>query len=230
MVLSASSELLEKARFGAISVIGIDETGKGDYFGPLVIAACFLSPTAFAALSHLDIKESKKISDGRAKSLAAEIKKHSPYSIVKINPSKYNELYEKFGNLNKLLAWGHSRALENVLAELKEPVELVISDKFAKEWRLEKALLPGGREMKLVQFPRAEEYPAVACASVLARAAFLYALEDLSKEIGWKLHKGAGEPTDAIARGIYKEKGEAGLRAVAKLHFKNTQKVIGRLV
>lgn len=230
MVLSASSELLEKARFGTVSVIGIDETGKGDYFGPLVIAACFLTPGAFAALSNLDIKESKKISDGRAKSLAAEIKKHCPHSIVKINPSKYNELYEKFGNLNKLLAWGHSRSLENVLADLKEPVELVISDKFAKEWRLEKALLTGGREMKLVQFPKAEEYPAVACASVLARAAFLYALEDLSKEIGWKLHKGAGEPTDTIARGIYKEKGEAGLRAVAKLHFKNTQKVIGRLV
>ena len=230
MAAEISPELLEKARFGVISVIGIDETGKGDYFGPLVIAACFLNPAAFVALSSLDIKESKKISDGRAKSLAAEIKKHCPHSLVKINPSKYNELYEKFGNLNKLLAWGHSRALENVLAELKEPVGLVVSDKFAKEWRLEKALLPGGREMKVVQFPKAEEYPAVACASVLARAAFLYALEDLSKEIGWKLHKGAGEPTDAIARGIYKEKGETGLRAVAKLHFKNTQKVIGRLI
>ncbi|MGH8004729.1 MAG: ribonuclease HIII [Limisphaerales bacterium] len=230
MALSPSSDLLEKARFGALPVVGIDEAGKGDYFGPLVVAACFLNPAAFAALSHLDIKDSKKVSDGRAKLLAAEIKKHCPHSVVKINPSKYNELYEKFGNLNKLLAWGHSRALENVLAEIKEPVELVISDKFANEWRLEKALLPGGREMKLVQLPKAEEYPAVACASVLARAAFLYALEDLSKEIGWKLHKGAGEPTDAIARGVYKEKGEAGLRAVAKWHFKNTQKVVGRML
>ncbi|MCI0330099.1 MAG: ribonuclease HIII [candidate division Zixibacteria bacterium] len=230
MASSASPELLEKARLGTLSVIGIDETGKGDYFGPLVTAACFLNPAAFAALGNLEIKESKKISDGRAKSLASEIKKHCPHSVVKINPSKYNELYGKFGNLNKLLAWGHSRALENVLAELKEPVELVISDKFANEWRLEKALLPGGREMKLVQFPKAEEYPAVACASVLARAAFLYALDDLSEEIGWKLHKGAGEPTDAIARGIYKEKGEAGLRSVAKWHFKNTQKIVGRML
>lgn len=230
MASSASPELLEKARLGTLSVIGIDETGKGDYFGPLVIAACFLTPAAFAALSNLDIKESKKISDGRARSLAAEIKKHCPHSMVKINPSKYNELYEKFGNLNKLLAWGHSRSLENVLAEVKGPVELVISDKFAGEWRLEKALLPGGREMNLVQLPKAEEYPAVACASVLARAAFLYALDDLSEEIGWKLHKGAGEPTDAIARGIYKEKGEAGLRSVAKWHFKNTQKIAGRML
>ena len=230
MGISVNPELLEKARFGALSVIGIDETGKGDYFGPLVIGACFLNPSAFAALSNLDIKESKKVSDGRAKSLALEIKKHCPHSVVKINPAKYNELYEKFGNLNKLLAWGHSRALENVLAEIKEPVELVISDKFAGEWRLEKALLPGGREMKLVQFPKAEEYPAVAAASVLARATFLYALDDLSKEIGWKLHKGAGEPTDAIARGIYKEKGEAGLRSVAKWHFKNTQKIVGRMI
>ncbi len=220
---------MEKARFGAIPTVGIDEAGKGDYFGPLVIAACFLNPAAFAALSHLEIKDSKKVSDGRAKSLASEIKKLVSHSVVKINPAKYNELYEKFGNLNKLLAWGHSRALENVLAEIKEPVELVISDKFANEWRLEKALLPGGREMKLVQLPKAEEYPAVACASILARAAFLYALDDLSKEIGWKLHKGAGEPTDAIARGLYKEKGEAGLRAVAKWHFKNTQKVVGQL-
>ena len=129
---------------------------------------------------------------------------------------------EAGGKLEKIMLHGYP--------EIKEPVELVISDQFAKEWRLEKALLPGGRKMKLVQFPKAEEYPAVACASVLARAAFLYALDDLSKEIGWKLHKGAGEPTDAIARGIHKEKGEAGLRSVAKLHFKNTQKVIGRLL
>lgn len=221
---------MEKARFGAIPVIGIDEAGKGDYFGPLVIAASFLSPAAFAALSNLEIKDSKKVSDNRVKSLASEIKKHCPHSVVKINPAKYNELYEKFGNLNKLLAWGHSRALENVLAEIKEPVELVISDKFAGEWRLEKALLSAGKSVQLVQMPKAEEYPAVACASLLARAAFLYALDDLSKEIGWKLHKGAGEPTDAIARGLYKEKGEAGLRATAKLHFKNTQKVMGRLL
>jgi ribonuclease HIII len=226
----ANPQLLEKARFGALPVVGIDEAGKGDYFGPLVIAACFLNPASFAALSNLEIKESKKVSDGRAKSLASEIKKHCPHSVVKINPAKYNELYEKFGNLNKLLAWGHSRALENVLAEIKEPVELVISDKFAGEWRLEKALLSAGKTVQLVQMPKAEEYPAVACASILARAAFLYALDDLSKEIGWKLHKGAGEPTDAIARGLYKEKGEAGLRATAKLHFKNTQKVMGRLL
>ncbi len=230
MVAEVSPELLEKARFGALPVIGIDEAGKGDYFGPLIIAACLLTPGAHAALSGLDVKDSKKISDGRAKSLAAEIKKQCPHSVIRINPPKYNELYEKFGNLNKLLAWGHSRALENVLAEIKEPVELVISDKFAHEWRLEKALLSGGREVKLVQLTKAEEFPAVACASVLARAAFLYALDDLSKEIGWKLHKGAGEPTDVIARGIYKEKGEAGLRAVAKWHFKNTQKVVGRML
>ena len=224
------STLLEKARFGAVPVIGIDEVGKGDYFGPLVVAACLLTPENFAALVELEIKESKKVSDNRAKSLANEIKKRCPHSVIKINPLKYNELYEKFGNLNKLLAWGHSRALENVLSEAKQPVELVISDKFAKEWRLEKALMTAGREVKLIQLPKAEEYPAVAFASILARAAFLYALDDLSKEIGWKLHKGAGEPTDAIARGVYKEKGEAGLRAVAKLHFKNTQKVIGRLL
>jgi ribonuclease HIII len=230
VAVGVSPELLEKARFGALPVVGIDEAGKGDYFGPLVIAACYLGPTAFAALSNLEIKDSKKVSDNRAKSLASEIKKHCPHSVVKINPAKYNELYEKFGNLNKLLAWGHSRALENVLAEINEPVELVISDKFAGEWRLEKALLSAGKTVQLVQMPKAEEYPAVACASILARATFLYALDDLSKEIGWKLHKGAGEPTDAIARGLYKEKGEAGLRSVAKLHFKNTQKVIGRLL
>lgn len=224
------SSLLEKARFGAISVVGIDEAGKGDYFGPLVIAACLLTPEAHAALSDSDIKDSKKVSDSRAKSLAAEIKKHCPHSVIRINPPKYNELYEKFGNLNKLLAWGHSRALENVLSEAKQPVDLAISDKFAGEGRLEKALMTAGKAVQLLQVPKAEEYPAVACASILARASFLYALEDLSKESGWKLHKGAGEPTDAIARGIYKEKGEAGLRAVAKLHFKNTQKVIGRLL
>src|ERR1043165_7834689 len=107
--------------------IGVDESGKGDFFGPLVVAACYVGPEHLAELDG--VKDSKKLTDPIALRLAGKIKATCPHSIIAIGPAKYNELYEKFRNLNSLLAWGHARAIENVL-EI-QPATMVISDQFA---------------------------------------------------------------------------------------------------
>ena len=158
--------------------IGVDESGKGDFFGPLVIAACYVGP---AEADRLDgVKDSKKLTDPKALELAKQIKSICPHSIIAIGPAKYNELYQKFANLNKLLEWGHARAIENVLEQKSCP--LVISDQFANPAGLKRALFAKGKQVELISQVRAEEELSVAAASVLARATFLDKLDALSQE------------------------------------------------
>lgn len=200
--------------------IGVDESGKGDFFGPLVIAACFVAPWHYAELE--EVRDSKTLTDKKSLELASKIKKVCPHEVIVIGPTKYNELYKKIGNLNKLLAWGHARAIEDVLT--KQTCDLVISDQFADPSGLRRALMERGRQVQLVSMVRAESDLAVAAASVLARAAFLERLAKLGKELGIDLPKGAGPMVDATAAKIIRERGEAALEGVAKLHFKTVEK------
>jgi len=130
-------------------IAGVDESGKGDFFGPLVVAAAAISVLERPLLEELYVRDSKKMSDQRAATIAVELKRHVPHSIVVIMPEKYNELYLKIGNLNKLLAWGHARAIENLLE--KTHCDTVISDKFGKEELLERSLMERGKTIKLIQ-------------------------------------------------------------------------------
>ncbi|MEE8417192.1 MAG: ribonuclease HIII, partial [candidate division Zixibacteria bacterium] len=182
----------------ASGLIGIDEAGKGDYFGPLVIAGCYSSDEIDLEFEGFGLRESKKVSDRRTFALEAQIKKVAPFVVVAIGPEKYNELYSKIRNLNKLLAWGHSRALENLLGKVN-PLE-VIADQFGDKRFIENALMQKGRGIRLTQRPRAENVLAVAAASILARAEFLRRLDRLSKQYSMKLPKGTGPPVDAAAR------------------------------
>ena len=203
--------------------IGVDESGKGDYFGPLVVAACFVGPEHLAELDG--VKDSKKLTDPMSLRLAGIIKRTCPHSIIAIGPAKYNELYEKFRNLNKLLAWGHARAIENVLEQ--RTCDLVISDQFADPAGLKRQLFEKGRTIELRSMVRAESDIAVAAASILARAEFLNRLKRLGDEIGIGLPKGASAMVVDAGRRVYNEKGQEGLALVAKLHFKTTQQVTG---
>lgn len=203
--------------------IGVDESGKGDYFGPLVIAACFVGPEHLAELDG--VRDSKKLTDPISLRLAGVIKRTCPHSIVAIGPAKYNELYEKFRNLNKLLAWGHARAIENVLEQ--RPCKLVISDQFADPAGLKRQLFEKGRTIELRSMVRAEADIAVAAASILARAEFLSRLKRLGDDIGIGLPKGASPQVVDAGRRVYRELGDAGLTQVAKLHFKTTDQVRG---
>jgi len=205
-------------------LIGTDEAGKGDYFGPLVCAACYLNNDLYDILSTTGIRDSKKISNKKVKVVAAEIKQYCPYSIIAIGPEKYNQLYAKMRNLNKLLAWAHAKAIENVLQKVK--AEHVLTDQFGSETLVQDALQREGKNINLIQRPKAEANPAVAAASVLARAEFLWKLESLSKQYEIDLHAGAGAPTDSAARQFIKKHGEDKLPLVAKYHFKNTKKVV----
>jgi ribonuclease HIII len=171
----------------------------------------------------LGLKESKKVSDKKAFDLEREVRKIAPCEVIAIGPEKYNELYAKIGNLNRLLAWGHARALENLLARVN-PIE-VIADQFGDKRLIERALLDKGKGINLTQMHRAEQIPAVAAASIIARAEFLRRLRSLSTEYGIELPKGAGEPVDIAGRRFLFEKGRDELGKVAKIHFKNTQKI-----
>lgn len=204
--------------------IGIDESGKGDYFGPLVIAAVYVDAATEAELALMQVRDSKKISDGRILEMAPDIRLVCPHSVVAIGPQRYNELYAKIRNLNRLLAWGHARALENLLDQV--PCTRAISDQFGDERLILNALQAKGRAIVLEQRPKAESDLAVAAASILARAEFLLRLKRLSNEVGTTLPKGASPAVELAARMVVKKHGRERLGSVAKLHFKTTEAVL----
>ncbi|CAE6693017.1 MAG: ribonuclease HIII [Nitrospira sp.] len=208
----------------SLNRIGIDESGKGDYFGPLVIAAVFVTPASEQDLALMQVRDSKKIADGRILEMAPDIRLLCPHSIVAIGPQRYNELYAKIKNLNRLLAWGHARALENLLQQVD--CELAIADQFGDERLILTALQEKGKQIRLVQRTKAESDLAVAAASILARADFLLRLQRLSQEVNTTLPKGASASVELAGRMVVKKYGRDRLGTVAKLHFKTTQQVL----
>jgi ribonuclease HIII len=208
----------------SVPAIGVDESGKGDYFGPLVIAGVFAEKGLAERLISLNIRDSKLISDNRILVLASEIKKHAKHSVVVIGPKKYNELYAKFKNLNKLLAWGHARVIENLLEVTS--AKKVISDKFGDDKFIKAALMEKGKKVELVFETKAERHFCVAAASILARAEFLSQLKTLSERIGFDLPKGASKEAEVGVLRLKRSKGFEIFKEVAKLHFKTTAKLL----
>ncbi len=204
--------------------IGVDEAGKGDYFGYLVVAGVLVDDEKESKLKGFGVKDSKMLSDLAVAKLAVKIKHICKYDIVKISPEKYNVLYKKFKSLNKLLAWGHARVIENLLQ--KNDVDLVITDKFGEERFLKKTLFEKGKKAKILQKVRAESDTAVAAASILARAEFLKTLKRLSLEVGFSLPKGSTHVEEA-AKELVRRYDESILDFVAKRHFKITKRVLG---
>jgi ribonuclease HIII len=222
--------------------IGSDESGKGDYFGPLVAAAVFVSPDQESQLRVASVRDSKLLTDAMAHDVAAAVRHicEGRFAEEVISPAEYNALYERFKasseNLNHLLAWGHVHVLEPLLASCNLPIDTVtvIADQFANERyvreRLHQALDRRDLPMpRLVQMPRAEANVAVAAASILARDRFLRWLEEASAHYGIKLPKGGSNPAIiAAARHVVQRYGAGELANVAKLHFATTGRVVGR--
>lgn len=206
-----------------IAHIGTDESGKGDFFGPLVIAGVMVDEKAAEYFRELGIKDSKKLSDKKMLALAVEIKKTSPHSIIAISNSKYNELYANMKNLNRLLAWGHARAIENVLE--KEHCEYALSDKFGDESLIQAALMKNGRSIRLEQMCKAESDIAVAAASVLARATFVQKMEAMGETYGLKFQKGCSGLVKDVAAQFIQKYGKERLKEVCKAHFKTYNEV-----
>ncbi len=205
--------------------IGTDESGKGDYFGPLVIAGVFVDIDTEGKLVALGVRDSKQLYDKRILALAEQIKALCPHFVVPIEPARYNELYANLKNLNRLLAWGHAWTLENLL--VKVACDLAIVDKFGDDSYVRAALQARGRQISVIQQTHAEADIAVAAASILARARFVQYMEQLSRKVGKTLPKGASNPSIiTIGRELVAEYGEDILNEVAKLHFKTTEAIL----
>jgi ribonuclease HIII len=206
---------------------GVDESGKGDFFGPLVIAGVYVDRGIARNLIDAGVQDSKRISsDSRIRALADAIRKNSMglIEVVLIGPAKYNELYEKFGNLNKLLAWGHARVIENLLAK-KPECPRSLSDQFADARLIEQSLLRYGRKIAIQQRPRAESDIAVAAASILAREAFINWLDREGKRLGIRLERGVSPAVKTAAEKLVEDNGPEALRQVAKVHFRTAHAV-----
>lgn len=213
------------------SHIGTDESGKGDYFGPLVIAGVFVDRRLEELLKELGAADSKENSDKKNILLAQEIKAalgRNQFEVIKIGPQRYNEMYKKTGNLNRILAWGHARVIENLLS--RNHCGHVLADQFGAEEVLKRALMEKGKRIELIQTPKGERDTAVAAASILAREEYLRSLALLSEQTGVQLMKGASARVEKLAGEIAQKNGPEWLEKIAKLHFKTTERVLNGLM
>lgn len=236
-------EVLKQARLGYEAVlnpelllprIGVDESGKGDFFGPMCVAGVYVNETVINAWKDAGVRDSKNISsDKKISDLAKMIRetRGCVQSVVPIGNEAYNRLHSKMGSVNAVLAWGHARVIENLMAQrhqMNPPPVRAISDQFAASKSVvERALMSMGRELELVQRHKAEEDVAVAAASILARDEFVKRLKALGQGVGTELPKGAGTNVDAVAKDIFTQRGVDALTKIAKMHFRTALRAQG---
>lgn len=231
-------EILGEAKLGYEEVLqpemfaphfGVDESGKGDFFGPLVIAGVYTDPMITRHLMDAGIMDSKRItSAARIRQLAQTIR-DTPgclYEIVSIGPERYNEMHASFGNLNRLLAWGHARVIEK-LAERRPDCPRALSDQFARPEVLQRALKAKGLSITLEQRTKGESDIAVAAASILARERFVEWIKKTSEAGGVDLPLGASDAVVVAAKQVIERHGKSALSKVAKLHFRTSAAVLG---
>jgi ribonuclease HIII len=209
-------------------IIGTDEAGKGDYFGPLVAAGVVVRSAADeTTLARLGVRDCKGMADSAVLFAAAAIRKALPHATAMLAPAAYNRAHAAVPNVNRLLADLHAAVIADLRGQCPD-VDRVLVDKFAAAEVVERALAKREVEARLHQVPRAEVSPAVAAASVLARAEFLISLEKLGNEAGESLPKGgANARIYEVGGRILSVEGRVGLNKVAKVHFKTTQKLRG---
>jgi len=206
--------------------IGQDEVGKGDYFGPLVVVAARVERDRVELLAELGVTDSKVLGDKQMRAMAKDLRAVVSHQAVILDPPAYNRLYAKIGNLNRLLAWAHARALEDLLAEA--PATYALVDKFADQRVLARALMEEGRAISVEQRTKAESDPAVATASILARDLFLGRMDRLSRSAQMTVPRGAGAPVLAAGHKLVAKHGPDALERFAKLHFKTTGQILRR--
>jgi ribonuclease HIII len=204
--------------------LGIDEAGKGDYFGPLVVAGVRITGGEQAkSLQEIGVRDSKEISVIGVRRVSERILEtvgQDNVRVVSLSPREYEVRRESAGNVNRLL--GELDA--GIVGELASEVEVVVVDEFARSARDDlEPFVPGG--VRLEVRPRAEDDAAVAAASILARARQLEEIEHLSERVGFRLPLGATHVVDA-GRRVVEELGEGGLAGVAKTHFATTRRVL----
>ena len=229
-------EILKEVKLGYETVLnpelllprlGVDESGKGDFFGPLCVAGVYVNEKIISEWKEVGIRDSKNISSDRRIAELADIIKKTPGCIVSVVPignEAYNRLYKTMHSVNAMLAWGHARVIENLMnnsGKMTPPPVRAISDQFAAtKTTVEKALMNLGRSIELVQRHKAEEDVAVAAASILARHEFVTRLAAMEKSFAMKFPKGASAAVDAAAKEFIAKHGVENLPKVSKMHFR----------
>ncbi|WP_042345439.1 ribonuclease HIII [Bacillus massiliigorillae] len=216
------------SNIGEMSIIGSDEVGTGDYFGPITVAAVYADKASIPLLKELGVRDSKNIKDPEILQIASQLKHAVPFSLLVLDNVKYNTLQAKGMSQGKIKAYLHNLALKKLIEKIKPTeAEAVLVDQFAKpdvffgylkdqeQFQAKKIYLSTGAESVHVS---------VAAASILARAAFVKKFEALSKEAGFTIPKGAGPHVDVAAARLIKEKGMESLQSFTKMHFANTDK------
>ena len=220
---------IQKTKKGTIPHLGVDEVGKGDYFGPLVVVACFVNSDFTEKYIHLGITDSKKFSDSKIREMYGQLKDYKYYYPYIIYPQGYNRLYKEVKNASILLARAHSKVIEQGLKDLKEAniyCKKVVIDQFSsRKDRITKELGPLARKISFEQYHKGESDMAVACASIIARGIFLEEMDKMNKEYYFSFPKGASNVI-ASAKEFISKHGSKELEKVAKTSFKTTKKVI----
>ncbi len=213
---------------------GIDESGKGDFFGPLVAAGVYVNETIVTELKEAGVQDSKNIKSDKKMAALAKLIRETPgcvYSVVPIGPEAYNRLYKSMRSVNAMLAWAHARVIENLMGQrhrMNPLPERAISDQFAaNKSTVAEALMSLGREIELVQRHKAEADIAVAAASILARDEFVSRLKKLGDEFDMEFPKGASKLVDAAGVDFVARHGAESLPKVAKMHFRTSYRVRG---
>jgi len=204
--------------------IGSDETGKGDVFGPLITCAFYTNKELTKKLKQLGVRDSKNLSDIQIKKISTGIKKlgNDNFEIIAINPEKYNELYARFRNINEILNWSHSKAIENLLSKVSAAT--IITDKFRKK-DLKFSKKFDNDAYNIIQETKAEKYVAVAAASILAKQKQIEWFEQKKKE-GIELKRGASNEVKLLIEKLIKEKDSESINKIAKLHFKTVKNLL----
>jgi len=214
------------------NAVGSDEVGTGDYFGPIVVTACYVTKEDIPFLEELGVGDSKKIEDEKILKMAPQIAKKIKYRSVILNNKEYNEKYTKDINMNKIKSILHNRVLYELIQEEKPKYDYIIIDEFAREARYYEYIKDQKNIQKGITFiTKAEDIsPAVACGSIISRYIFLKEFDKICDEIHIPLPKGAGKDVDTMGEEVVEKYGEEKLKEIAKVNFKNTQRILHTMI
>ena len=214
--------------FATFSVIGSDETGTGDYFGPVTVAAVYVPADKIALVQELGVKDSKQLTDEYMRKIAPDLMKVCPHSILTLRNDKYNAIQARGYSQGKIKALLHNQALKHVLTKIApDKPDYILIDQFAERGiyynhiKNEKQII---RENVLFSTKAENLHVAVATASILARYAFLKEMDKLAEIVGFPIQKGASGKVDEMAAKIWLKHGEETLKSMTKWHFANTEK------
>lgn len=219
-------------KYYSCSAVGSDEVGTGDYFGPIVVTACFVAKEDIPFLEELGVGDSKKIDDDKILKIAPMIAKRIKYKSVILSNTEYNEKYTKDINMNKIKAILHNRVLYQLVHEENPKYDYIIVDEFAREARYYEYIKDQPVIQRGITFlTKAEDKNnAVGCASIISRYLFLKEFDKLCDEVHMPLVKGAGKDVDSIGEEYVEKYGEEALSKVAKLNFKNTERILHTMI